>query len=135
MLNNPDCLYYRDANGRPLLHILLARNEEITVSCLLEANVLNSSFHDAFALQDASGDTILHYMCRMGQLSALSRYLVMSQHGVSMIGNDGKLPIESLLYEANCDRSDSWYCRCVYYLFGYYTTGLRNDPTANRRLS
>lgn len=124
---NTECLYDHDAEGRPLMHQLINRRDYETVVRLLQTSSIWSSACDALTLKDSSGETLLHYACRIQKLEVVRAILYISQHGVSTKDKDGMIPIERLLYDHGWDRDSDLYFQVVYELLRYHPMGLINQ--------
>eukprot|EP00956_Cyclotella_meneghiniana_P033267 scaffold94837_cov60-Cyclotella_meneghiniana.AAC.1 len=62
---------------------------------------------NSLATLDSGGNLPLHHACHAGKPDIVSYILNMTDHGVTVRNNDGKLgklPIQILLFDAVCDR-------------------------------
>jgi ankyrin repeat protein len=64
-------------------------------------------------IKDSKGNLPLHIACRQGMCDIVNYILSKSECGVSAPNDERKLPIELLLYEAKCDRSNVEYIQAV----------------------
>ena len=109
---NPASLTTADVQGRIPLHIAIRHRDIDVVRHLIEANHLKIS--------DKRGNCALHYACLAGKCDIINYLLEQSSHGVSSRNLDGKLPIQLLLYDAECDRDNLEYMGAVHRLLFAY---------------
>ena len=109
---NPASLTLADVQGRIPLHIAIRHRDIDVVRHLIEANHLKIS--------DKRGNCALHYACLAGKCDIINYLLEQSTHGVSSRNLDGKLPIQLLLYDAECDRDSLEYMGTVHRLLFAY---------------
>lgn len=109
---NPASLTTADVKGRIPLHIAIRHRDIDVVRHLIEANHLKIS--------DKRGNCALQYACLAGKCDIINYFLEQSTHGVSSRNSDGKLPIQLLLYDAECDRDNLEYMGTVHSLLFAY---------------
>ena len=73
---------------------------------------------------DVNNDFALHHAYIGGQCDIVSSVLTQTSQGASLLNMDGKLPIEILLYDAECDQESHEYFEAVYHLLCVYPDSL-----------
>jgi ankyrin len=108
---NPDSALIADGLGQTPLHIACQHCNMDVIKYLVDAH------QHTLLIPDSSGDLPLHIACRYGRFDVIELILDRAAGGgVSVENDNGKLPIEMLLYEATCDRNSLEYVQAVYAL-------------------
>jgi len=104
---NPTSITVGDYYERIPLHIACQECNLGIVKCLVSFNV------ETLQTPDSSQSLALHYACLGGKCDVVNYILDKSIHGVTVQNIENKLPIELLLYEAECDRNSLTYIGTV----------------------
>jgi len=67
----------------------------------------------ALQIRNSLGEFPLHVACRHGRCNVINYILEKSDHGVSVNIAENKLPIQALLFDANCDRDSLEFVEAV----------------------
>ena len=111
---NPASLTTADNQGRIPLHIAVKHRDLSIVRQLIQAN------HKSLQISDLRGNCALHYACLAGNYNIISCILDKFTHGASTRNFDHKLPIQLLMYDAECNRDSLEYMGAVHgLLFAY----------------
>ena len=108
---NPDSIRHADRRGMIPLHIACQVGNIEIVKFLMKANEESQNMRD--------NDFALHHACIGGRCDIVNSVLSQTTRGASQ-NMDGKLPIEYLLYDAECDRESHDYIEAVYHLLCVY---------------
>jgi ankyrin repeat protein len=113
LMINPRNVLVADRLGQTPLHIACQHCTFNIIYCLVGAHPRRT-----LLIPDSSGDLPLHVACRYGygRFSVVKWILGRAASGVSVENDNGKLPVEMLLYEADCDRNSLEYVQAVYAL-------------------
>jgi hypothetical protein len=98
---NPRALHLMDKRGFTPLHI----------SCRFD-DIAKAS-EDSLLIRDAKGNLSLHISCLEVGYRVMSYILGTSKRQLTELNNEGKLPIELLLYQAVCNRDRLEYVQAV----------------------
>ena len=108
--DNPASLRVVDNDGMIPLHITCQAGSVDVAEFLMEAD------KESLYISDQKHNFSLHLACLGGKCDIVSSVLSETTHGASLRNTDGKLPIEILLYDADCDRDSHGYVEAVYHL-------------------
>ena len=100
---NPASISAVDNWGNTPLHIAFNYRDNDIVKYLIKADV------NSLRNSDMRGNFLLHHACLAGNVEIVNFILENTSHGASVRNSDGKLPIQLLLYDAECNR-DSIEC-------------------------
>lgn len=115
MMNaNPESISTGDDRGWIPLHIACQVGDIEVVKYLMKVN------EGSLELLDLEGNSALHHACLAGNYNVMDCILNKSDHGVSLENADGYLPIQLLLFEANCERESLEFTNAVYALLLAY---------------
>ena len=103
-----------DNQGYIPLHIACQIGDFDIAKYLIETNV------DSLEVYDLEGNCVLHHACLAGNSDIINCILEKSAHGSSVRNSEGKLPIQSLLYDADINRDSLEYVGAVYGLLSAY---------------
>eukprot|EP00956_Cyclotella_meneghiniana_P011011 scaffold15423_cov46-Cyclotella_meneghiniana.AAC.1 len=92
------------------LHLACRYRDLNIVNCFVDED-------NSLATLDTRGNLPLHYACLGGKLDIVNYILGRCPDGVSLQNTDGKLPIEVLIFDAECDRSSMEFMDTVEGLF------------------
>jgi hypothetical protein len=118
---NPQSVLAADEFGQTALHIACRHR------CIDGINVIKLLFNadkDILLTPDASGELPLHIACRSGKCDLVQWILERTGAGLSVQNNEGMMPIQKLLHNANCNRNSLEWVQAVYALL------LRAHPEA-----
>ena len=101
----------KDNHGFTPLNIALNNGAKDIAKYLIKAN------SDCLSRSDYS---FLHHACRSGHSDVVNLILGISNHGASVQNVEGKLPIQLLLYDADCNRDGIGYVSAVHNLLLAY---------------
>ena len=111
---NPTIISAADNQGCIPLHISCQIGDFDIAKYLIESNV------DSLEVYDMEGNCSLHHACLAGNCEIINCILEKSAHGSSLRNSEGKLPIQSLLYDADINRDSLEYVGAVYGLLSAY---------------
>ena len=115
MINaNPESICVANNQGCIPLHIAVNRGDVGIVKCLIEANV------ESLTVSDLRGNCTLHHACLAGKCDIINCILRSSSHGASVRNSDGKLPIQLLLYDVDCERDNLEFVGAIHSLLCAY---------------
>ena len=100
---NPEIVNAADNRGDTPLKIALNNGDNDIVKYLIKVDV------DCLSRVDLRRNYLLHHACLAGNCDIINFILETSKHGASVRNSEGKLPIQLLMYDADCDR-DSIEC-------------------------
>ena len=101
-----DSLTVTDNRGCIPLHYACRFGDLNIVKYLVEGN------EDALQIRNSQGEFPLHVACCHGRCNVINYILEKSNHGVSVV-NAKKLPIQALLFDADCDRDSLEFVEAV----------------------
>ena len=104
----------RDNHGFTPLNIALNNGAKDIAKYLIKAN------SDCLSRSDLEGNSLLHHACLSGHSDVVNLILRISSHGASVQNVQGKLPIQLLLYDADCNRDGIEYVSAVHNLLLAY---------------
>ena len=95
---NPASISITNNVGMLPIHVACLSGNLDAVKYLVEVD------GDSLRVGDGKGNLVLHIACLTGKYDIINFILDQPGHGASMKNADGKLPIQLLLFHANCDR-------------------------------
>ena len=107
----PVCIRTTDNQGCIPLHIACQ------VGCTDAAKYLLEINEHSLKMLDTRGNLALHHACMAGKCDIISCILEKSIYGATLQNHDKRTPIELLLFEAVCDRSNMDYVEAIRCLF------------------
>ena len=111
---NPPIINAADSGGRIPLHVACQIGDFNIAKFLNETNV------DSIEVYDLEGNCALHHASLGGNCDIINCILKKSNHGASARNSDGKLPIQILLYDSDCNRNSLEYVSAIYGLMLAY---------------
>ena len=111
---NPTIINAADNQGYIPLHIACRNGDFDIAKYLIETNI------DSLEINDMEGNCALHHACLAGNCEIINCILNKSTHGLSMRYSNGMLPIQVLLYKADCNRDSLEYVSAIYGLLLAY---------------
>ena len=111
---NPLSLITVDGQGRIPLHVAITHKKIDVVKHLIEAK------EQSLKISGYSGNFALHRACLSGKCDIINCIIEKTTHGASVRNWDGKLPIQLLLYDADCNRDSLEYMGVVHRLLIAY---------------
>ena len=114
----PDSIFMANNLGMTPLHVACLSGNLDAVKCLVHTN------EDSLQVCDGKGNSALHIACLAGKHDIINFILNQPGHGASLQNADGKLPIQMLLFEAECHRDSLEYMDSVDSLLRAYPAAL-----------
>ena len=111
---NPTIINAADNQGCIPLHIACQVGDSDIVENLIETNI------DSLEINDFDGNCALHHACLAGNCDIINCILYKSALGSSARNSNGMLPIQVLLYKADCNRGSLEYVSAIYGLLLAY---------------
>ena len=103
-----------DSRGCIPLHIACQNGDFGIAKYLIETNV------DSLEVYDLEGNCALHHACLGGNCDLINYILEKFSHGASVRNSDGKLPVQLLSYDSDCNRNSLGYVSAIYGLLLAY---------------
>ena len=114
---NPAIVNAADKRGYTPLNIVLDRGFNHIAKNLIKVDV------ECLSKSDSRGNFLLHHACRAGNCNIVDFILETSKYGASVRNSEGKLPIQLLMYDADCDRDSIEYVSAIHCLLLAYPNG------------
>ena len=115
---NPNSIFMANNVRMTPLHVACQSGNLDAVKCLVHTN------SNSLQVCDGKGNSALHIACLTGKYNITNFILNQPGHGASSHNADGKLPIQLLLFEAECDRDSLEYMDSIDSLLRAYPTAL-----------
>ena len=111
---NPTIINASDNQGCITLHIASKVGQLDIAKYLIETNI------DSLEVYDLEGNCALHHACLTGNCDIINCIIEKSNHGASVRNSEGKLPIQMLLHDPDCNRNSLEYVSAIYGLLLAY---------------
>ena len=111
---NPTSANVADDQGNIFLNKAFNRGDNDIIEYLIKAN------SESLKVSDSRGNCALHRACLAGKCNIINCILELSTHGSSARNSERNLPIQLLLYHAECNRDSLEFMGAVHSLFIAY---------------
>ena len=111
---NPAIINVADNRGNTPLKIAVNHGDNEIAKYLIKVDV------ECLSRSDWRGNFLLHHACLAGNCNIVNFILETSDHGASVRNFKGKLPIQLLLYDADCNRDIIEFVSAIHFLLLAY---------------
>ena len=106
----------QENNGQLPIHFAL-QHEDVSLGTI---KLLLADSPNSLEVANLEGNYAIHLACLAGDFEIITYILGKSDCGVSVKNADGMLPVQLLLYHANCDRNCQEYVAVIHHLLFAY---------------